>query len=84
MNNILTNTDWSLLFSIHNINLAVQVFHKIILDIIDNLAAKIYPYHCKFPPWFSQKLRLLINEKTNSTKHLKYRVIVIHMQNFQI
>ncbi|KAE9534816.1 hypothetical protein AGLY_008108 [Aphis glycines] len=45
--------------------------------IIDNLAAEIFPYHCKFPPWFFQELRLLINEKKNSTNHLKYRVIVI-------
>jgi len=46
MNNILANTDWFILFSTHNINLPVQVFYKTILDIINNLAPKIFPYQC--------------------------------------
>jgi len=60
MNNILTNTDWSILFSTHNIKLAVQNYNRYI---INNLASKIFPYQCKCPTWFSHEYRLLVNEK---------------------
>jgi hypothetical protein len=58
MNNMLANINWSDLYSIININLAVEKFYNDLLNVINSLIQKVYTNQNKFPTWFSKELRL--------------------------
>lgn len=74
MNIILAKFDWSNLYKIKDVNIALDLFYDILLNTIEKTVPKKQTYTHTFPPWFSSELRMLIHEKKRCINHLNQLV----------
>ena len=55
-----------------NVNEKVAIFNRIILNILSNYVLhETIVCNDRDPPWFNDKIRLLINEKTTAYKYFR-------------
>lgn len=71
MNNMLASINWTDLYSTNDVNVAVDIFYKELLTIVNCLVKKVYINQLKFPAWYSSDLRLLIIDKKKAHKAFK-------------
>jgi len=72
MNITLAKFDWSNLYKIKDVNIALDVLYDVLLDTIENTVPKKTTHTHKFPSWFLSELRMLIREKKKVHKIFKY------------
>lgn len=57
---IFASLDWSIIYNIVDINVALNTFYEVILNAIDQIVPKTLIHSNSFPRWFSEELRNLI------------------------
>jgi hypothetical protein len=70
-NNYLYNIDWTFMYNLKNVNIALNYFYNIINEGIHLFVLKKQPGKYYFPCWFSNKLRNLIIKKNKIHKMYK-------------
>nr|CAI5848848.1 unnamed protein product [Callosobruchus analis] len=67
----LTDTDWSFLESIKDVNLAVDEFYKRIYEVLDSHVPQYKNYRRKFPQWYDATIIINIKEKAKIRRKWK-------------
>lgn len=68
---LLRDVDWQALYRIHNVDLAVDHFYRILYSVLDESVPKTIPLRKKYPPWFNRQIIIDLKHKEKLRRKFK-------------